>query len=71
MATLIISSIFGYFVIGFITTVLIHEFDSRFERGDEYDAVFTTLAWPIFWVVGIVLATLWPIAKFYKKIFGL
>ena len=46
MATLIISVIFGYFVIGFITTVLIHKFDSRFERGDEYDAVFTTLAWP-------------------------
>lgn len=71
MATLIISSILAYLVIGFITTVLIHKFDGHFEKGDEYDAVFTTLAWPIFWVVGIVLAIVWPIAKFYKKIFGL
>ena len=71
MATLIIGSIFGYLVIGFITTVLIHKYDSRFERGDEYDAVFTTLAWPVFWFAWLCMLVLWPIAKFYEKLFGL
>lgn len=71
MTSLIIGSIFGYLVIGFITTVLIHKFDGHFERGDKYDAVFTTLAWPIFWIVCIVLVVVWPMAKFYEKLFGL
>ena len=67
----IIAYIITYFILGVITTVLLHKFDSRFERGDEYDAVFTTLAWPIFWITGIVMAIVWPIAKFYEKLFGL
>lgn len=71
MTILIISIIFGYLATGFVTTLLLHKFDSPYESGDEYDAVFTTFCWPIFWVVAVIMCVTWPFAKLYEKLLGL
>ena len=65
---IIISFIFGYLVIGFIT-VLIGRNHMEINSGGE--AVFATFIWPVIAMFGIVFIITWPIAKFYEKLFGL
>jgi membrane protease YdiL (CAAX protease family) len=65
----VIGIIVAYFIIGFITAIVLHD-SSEFESGDEYDAVFCTFAWPIFWIVGVFMIITWPLSKLYKTIFS-
>lgn len=69
----IIGFILAYLVVGFITTVFIHKSGSwnPIEIDCSYDAAFITLAWPLFWLVGIFAAVFWPFAKLYEKLFNL
>ncbi|QIN95886.1 hypothetical protein MN04_00097 [Escherichia phage MN04] len=69
----ILGFILLYFVLGFMTTFIIHKSGdwNPIEIESSYDAVFITLVWPMFWIVGIIMCIAWPFAKFYEKLFGL
>ncbi|BBI57438.1 hypothetical protein KIT01_090 [Escherichia phage KIT01] len=69
----IISFILGYLVIGFITALIAHKTGAwnPVKIESSYDAVFITFVWPVFCFAWLCMLILWPIAKFYEKLFGL
>lgn len=69
----IVGFILLYFVLGFMTTIIIHKSGdwNPIEIESSYDAVFITLVWPLLWFALAIMMVFWPIAKFYEKLFGL
>lgn len=69
----IIAYIITYFILGFITGLFVHKSGAwnPVEIESSYDAVLITFVWPVFWFAWLCMLVLWPIAKFYEKLFGL